>query len=187
MRRSTIQGAVAGGVLALSVLAGCGGDSSESGDTSAEETTAEETSAEGTGTEEYCTQLEDTQESIQSLEEGDPTQFAAAFEAFRGLAEVAPEEVAADWDTLVSGVDQLEAALEDVGLTLEEFGQIAADPSQLPDDVDAQKLQELGPKLEELNSPEFDRASDAISTHAEEECGVTLDNGGQTPTEEPSQ
>ena len=37
-----------------------------------------------------------------------------------------------------------------------------------------QKLQELGPTLEELDSPEFQEASDTISEHAEQECDITL-------------
>ena len=126
----------------------------------------------GGDTEAYCDTLSTAKEDIDALEAGDPGAFSTAFEAFDALADEAPEEVADDWATMNEGVEQIEAAFADAGLELDELGDVMS--GEIPEGVDMEKLENLGTTLEELDSPEFNEASDAISEHAEQECDITL-------------
>ena len=45
---------------------------------------------------------------------------------------------------------------------------------QIPDGVDMPALQELTTELQELDTDEFQAASDNINKHAKDECGVDL-------------
>lgn len=182
MKRSTRRAAAAGAVLLLGPLAGCSGDDSSGSSDSPEASPTTEASGE-----EYCAALEEAQTQFESLDESDFTQFDDVFATFRQLSDQSPEEVAAEWDTLVTGFDQLEQAVEDAGLTLDELAAVQQDPQSLPEGVDLAELQALGPKLQELQTPEFNQAGEAITTHAEEECGISLDDGAGAPTETPTQ
>ena len=126
----------------------------------------------GGDTEAYCDTLSGAKEDIDGLEAGDPGAFSTAFEAFDKLSEQAPDEVADDWKTMQEGVQQIEQAFEDAGLALDDLDEVMS--GNVPEGVDMAKLQELGTTLEELDSDEFQDASDAISKHAEEECDITL-------------
>lgn len=126
----------------------------------------------GGDTEAYCDTLSSTKDDIEGLEAGDPGAFETAFEAFDQLEEEAPDEVADDWATMQEGVQKIEQAFEDAGLELDELDEVMA--GEVPEGVDMEKLQEMGTTLEELDSEEFNDASDAIEKHAEEECDVTL-------------
>ena len=63
-------------------------------------------------------------------------------------------------------------AFADAGLALDDLSEVMT--GNIPEGVDLEKLQELGTTLEELDSEEFNDATEAISEHAEEECGITL-------------
>ncbi len=171
MKRWTTHTAVAGTFVVLGALAGCGG--SDGGDAS--------TDSAG----DYCASLEEAKTQFDSLDQGDLANFDEAFGTLRGLADQSPDEVSAEWETMVGGIDQLEAAVEEAGLTLDELAAIAEDPTAMPDDVDMAKLQELGTKMQELNSAEFTEAGDAITAHAKEECNIDLeDSASETPPTE---
>lgn len=126
----------------------------------------------GGDTEAYCDTLSSTKGDIEGLEAGDPGAFETAFDAFDELEEQAPEEVADDWATMQEGVEKIEQAFEDAGLELDELDEVMA--GEVPEGVDMAKLQEMGTTLEELDSQEFNDASDAIEEHAQEECDITL-------------
>jgi hypothetical protein len=102
----------------------------------------------------------------------DPGAFSTAFEAFDELADEAPKEVEDDWAVLQDGVQEIEDAFADAGLALDDLSDVMT--GDIPEGVDLEKLQELGTTLEELDSEEFNDATEAISEHAEEECGITL-------------
>ncbi|GAB2633895.1 hypothetical protein GCM10027270_22900 [Nocardioides ginkgobilobae] len=126
----------------------------------------------GDDVEAYCDTLSTAKEDIDALEAGDPGAFSTAFEAFETLSEEAPEEVADEWATMNEGVQQIEDAFADAGLELNELGDVMT--GEIPEGVDMEKLEQLDTTLEELDSPEFNEASDAISEHAEQECDITL-------------
>lgn len=178
MTRTTMRAGAAGAVLLLGALAGCGGD--DSAETSGSPETTETTTA---SIEDYCATLEEAKAEFDNLDESDLGQFDEVFDTFDELASQAPEEVSAEWGAFVSGFDQLQQAVEDAGLTLDELAAIQQDPQNLPEGVDMAKLQQLGEELQALQTPEFTRAGDAITAHAENECGVDLEGGASAPTE----
>ena len=126
----------------------------------------------GGDTEAYCDTLSSTKDDIEGLEAGDPGAFQTAFDAFDKLADEAPNEVSDDWATMQEGVQKIEQAFEDAGLQLDELDEVMG--GEVPEGVDMAKLEELGTTLEELDSEEFNDASDAIEEHAQEECDITL-------------
>lgn len=139
------------GLLTVSLtLTGCSGD-----DTSA-----------------YCDSLSAAKEDIDALEAGDPGAFSTAFEAFDTLADEAPEAVADDWATMQEGVQKIEDAFEEAGLEIDDLSDVMS--GTVPEGVDMAKLEELGTTLQELDSEEFNNASETISDHAKEECDITL-------------
>ena len=171
MKRSTARTAAAGAVVVLGSLTGCGGDDGGGGG---------ESSAD-----DYCGAVEAAKAQFDDLETGNFVAFDQAFDTLRGLAEQAPEEVAAEWQVLVGGLDQFESALENAGLSLEEFGAYVEDPANPPEGLDPAALEQLGTELQSLDSGEFTQASEAITKHAQSECGVDLeDSGSETPPTE---
>ncbi len=135
MRRTSSL--LAAAVLALCGLTACG----EDGGT---------TDTAGGDTDAYCDRLTEVIEGAEDLS-ADPQ---APLDAITELESLAPEEVKADWSTLLAAFEQLQNL----------------DPSQVdPNDPD------MGFDREALQA-----ANDAIEQHARDECGVDL--GASTPT-----
>ena len=86
--------------------------------------------------------------SAQALQEG-----AAEIRAIEP-----PAEIAADWNALADGLEQIAAAFAEVDLT---------DPAA---------QQALGQKIAELQGP-LDTASTNVETYLRDECGLELDSG----------
>ena len=150
---------LAGLALAAGVLTGCGGDG---GDTAA------------TDTETYCKQLKADEKYFNAVsgEDADPSQFGEAVDRLHGLADKAPEAIASEWAILDGAFSELERALAEAGITTEDLAGLQQ--GEIPKGVDVKKLAELGPKVQELNSPELQDAAQAIRKHADQECGVKL-------------
>ena len=108
----------------------------------------------GSDTEAYCDTLSDAKSDIDTL------------------ADEAPKEVEDDWKVMQEGVQRIEDAFEDAGLAMDDLSEVMT--GEIPEGVDLEKLQELGTTLEELDSEDFNDATEAISEHADEECGITL-------------
>ncbi len=184
MRRSTTGAAAASAVL-LALLAGCGDDSdgggSEAGDTASTESTSPESALD-----DYCALLDDTRGEFENFGG------AAAFDrlgelqaALEDVAAVAPDEIADDWDVLLAGFEEVEATLDEVGITPQQLEELQQ--GQLPEGVDPDELRAAFTELE-ANTQEVQPANDAISAHAKDECGITLEEGGAAePTEEPTE
>lgn len=155
MRKFTVS--TAGLALGVALLAGCGDDgggSAAGGD--------------------YCDQLKDAKAEFDSFESSEPdfSKMDEAFDTMKQLGDDAPEEVADDWKVVDSGITTMTDALDDAGITFEDLGGLSS--GEMPEGVDMEKLQELGPKLQELNSEEFQTATDNIEKHAKDECDVDL-------------
>jgi outer membrane murein-binding lipoprotein Lpp len=157
---------LAGLVLAVSVLAGCGGG--DDADTGA------------TDTETYCDQLKTDKKYLDAFSSGDadPGQLGDAIDKFHDLADAAPEEVAPDWDVLDGTLSELERSLAEAGITTEDLAGLQN--GEVPKGADLAKLTKLLPKVQELNSKELQDAVASIRTHAKDACGVTLDTGAAT-------
>ncbi|CAN5847302.1 hypothetical protein BH20ACT6_BH20ACT6_08540 [soil metagenome] len=191
MKRMTTRTAAAGVVLVLGSLAGCSGDDAASSDQAAEEASSadEPTSGAGGSNEEYCAALKDAKAEFEALEGSNPDSMKkldSSLDTMRELGDKSPDEVSSEWKTLVSGIDQLEQAVQDAGLTLDQLSAISEnpDPKSLPKGVTIEKVQKLGVELQQLNSEQMSQAQDKIDANAQQECGITLsDNPGEEPTQ----
>ncbi len=178
MRRSKIL--VATTALGLGLLvSGCGGDEPaepSSSESAASESPAEEESEATDDAAAYCDDLASAEEQFASFDQGDAAQFEEAIATFRELGAQAPEEVSGDWQTLLGAFDDLEATLNDAGIELGDLEGLSQ--GEVPEGVDPQELQKLGPQIESLGSPEVEEAGNAIEEHASSECDVDLSGSG---------
>lgn len=148
------RGASAGLLLAAALLTGCGG-----GDSSA-----------------YCDAVASAQDSLGGIDE--TTDFAdleRAIGELRDLADQAPTEVEDDWAVLTGALTDLTDALDRAGVTFDDLGSLAE--GQMPENLDLDKLTQLGEDLQGLGAAEVQEASNAITRHAEEECGLDFQSG----------
>lgn len=129
----------------------------------------------GDGTEAYCEQLEQVSGPFGELREGDFSQIDQVMDDMTELEDTAPEEVVGQWQTFAGTIRQLQAAVEEQGLTIAELLQIAQQAQISPEDQE--RLQAVDGALADLDLDELDNASQAIADHAETECELTL--GGQ--------
>lgn len=164
-------------LLSASLLAGCG-SSDKGADKSAGGKAGDNASSGTDNGGDYCDELKAAQADFDSFNSDTPdfSRFDDAIATFHKLAGDAPSAVAADWKTLDGALSGMEKALADAGLKIEDLGSITA--GKLPPGMTAQQLQEIGPKLQaafsDLDTPEVQKAGNAIEKHAKTECGVTL-------------
>lgn len=154
-----LMSAIAATALGLGLLTACGGDDGSS-------------ASDKGGGGDYCADLKATKSEVDALKEGDFSSLEKTTDAMHKLADEAPDEIAKQWETLVSGVDKLVAALKKAGLTDEDMANLSS--GQMPADVDMQALQDLMTELQSLDTPDFQKASDAINKHAKDVCKVDL-------------
>jgi hypothetical protein len=150
---------VAAAVVLLSACGGSDEGGSASSTTEAESSASE--SAAGASGSEFCTEAAAVQERVgASFDEQDPASLGVALQ--EGAAEIRgiepPAEIAADWNALADGLDQIAAAFAEVDLT---------DPAA---------QQALGAKIAELQGP-LDTAGTNVETYLRDECGLELDSG----------
>lgn len=166
-------------LLSASLVAGCGGSSDKSPDKSAAKSSDKASSGTTAGSGgDYCDELKAAKADFATFNSSSPdfTKFDDAIAAFHKLAGDAPPAVAADWKTLDGALSGMEKALADAGLKIEDLGTILA--GKLPPGMTAQQVQAMGPKLQAafsgLETPDVQKAGDAIEKHAKSECGVEL-------------
>lgn len=157
----------AGLLLGASLLAGCGGD-------------GEDKKGNALSGKSYCEVLKSTKSSVESFSgttAPSQKQFDEFLENIDNLADKAPDAVADDWKVVADGMDTFADALEDIGVSLEEFAE-AMSSGKLPEGVTTADLTTLGQKLEGLADEKFTEASTAIDKHAKDECKVDLSLAG---------
>lgn len=147
-----ISMAVAGAVLLASTLAACSGDD------------------DGGGNGDYCKDLKQAVTSYGSLSEGDFDKLDAALKTFHKLADEAPSEIEDEWKQLDGAFKMVEDALEDAGLTFADIATIQQ--GEIPEGIDASKLQGLASDMAKLSNAEATKASEAIEAHAKKTCKV---------------
>lgn len=166
-------------LLSASLVAGCG-SSDKSPEKSAAKSSDKATSGTtaGSGGGDYCDELKAAKADFDTFNSSSPdfTKFDDAIAAFHELAGDAPPAVAADWKTLDAALTGMEKALADAGLKIEDLGTILA--GKLPPGMTTAQVQAIGPKLQAafsgLETPDVQKAGDAIEKHAKSECGVEL-------------
>lgn len=131
----------------------------------------------GNSTDAYCDELQGTIDEFGSLTgAGDPAQLERAFDEIERLADEAPEEIADEWDRLAEQMGEIRDTLEEAGIEISDLAGIQN--GQLPEGVSQEDLAELGQSLQSLSGEEVQQAATAISEHAQEECGIDLENTG---------
>jgi hypothetical protein len=150
---------------AFVLLTACGGsddnsDSSASSETSASETESEAPEADS----EFCTEAASIEDRVSSTlnDQSDPTALPQALQqaADEIRAIEPPDEIAADWEALAGGVEQIAAAFAQVNFN---------DPNAL-----ATFEAQVGQLQAQLES-----ASTNVETYLREECGI--DTGESEP------
>lgn len=141
---------IVGGLLAMSVLAGCGGDSTEA----------------------YCGDLKKANSDFSAMSEGDIGQFDQVIERMHKISESAPDDVKDDWKTLDTQLQKLKSELSDAGIKFKDLEGIQE--GKMPKGLDPSKLQELSKNMQGLSSDKVQKASENISKHAKEECDIDL-------------
>jgi hypothetical protein len=154
--RTRVPAVLSALALGTSLLAGCGGNSTET----------------------YCKELKAAKADFSSLGSGSPdfNKFDQVISTFHKLAKSAPDEVKPEWQTLDGGLTTLQKDLADAGLSLKDLGPISQ--GQLPPGMTQEQLQALAPKLQvafgKLENDKFQKASDKIEKHAKTTCKVDL-------------
>lgn len=169
-------------VLTLCLLAGCSGDgenaasedASPSPSTSApaekdqpSEPASVDPNAPGAGTE-YCELLATDFASLFASIQG-PEDVTDAIDVIRQIADEAPEEVRDEWGVMESALGTVQGALTKAAKLQKQ----AAEGEISPKKLQAQSEQ-LMKDMQALDTPENNKAGDAVAKHAEEYCGVKL-------------
>lgn len=158
-------------VLALSLLAGCGGDET-SADAKKEPAPSESVDqaagdAPGAGTK-YCELLSTDFATLFANIEG-PEDVNDAVDVIEEIANEAPAEVEDEWGVMQGALGTMEGALTRAA----ELQEKAASG-----DVSAEELKKqtaaLMKDMEALDTPENNKAGDAVSAHAADYCGLQL-------------
>jgi hypothetical protein len=152
-----LTAAAVAAVLSMAALTGCGGTSgsSSSGD--------------------YCSDLKTASANLADLvkvQNLNQDTFNRLQDAVHNLAGEAPANVKGSWTLFDSQLTFLQNALNDAGLSMDDFGALAA--GQTPSGVDAAKLLALTKKLNNFDTAGLNTASTKIQNEAKSDCHVDL-------------
>jgi hypothetical protein len=120
----------------------------------------------------YCTDFKADHAKFQALAGEDISALGDVSKDIHHLASEAPDEIADEWKVVDDGFTALSDALEEAGITFDDLARM--EKGAIPDGVDLDKLEALGPKLESFAGPEMEKAALAIEAHAKKECGVVF-------------
>jgi len=149
--------ALASAVLLAGTLAACGGGDGGSG---------------GAGSD-YCKDIKKAKSAYGSFSSGsDVAKLDDALSTFHKLADEAPSEIDKDWKKVDGVITAIQKALKDAGLSFADIDKIQK--GQMPENVDASKLQGLANEMSKISGPDVTAASKAIEKHAKNTCKVDL-------------
>lgn len=162
---------IAAVVLAASLLAGCGGDET-SADAKKEPTVSESADeaagdAPGAGTK-YCELLSTDFATLFANIQG-PEDVNAAVDVLDEIASEAPAEVEDEWGVMQGALGTMKGALTEAA----ELQKKAASGDVSPEELQKQTAA-LMKDMEALDTPENNKAGDAVSAHATDYCGLQL-------------
>lgn len=148
--KKRIVTALVGALLIGGAVAGCGSDADEA----------------------YCGDLKKASDTLNALNSADYAKLDSAVDTFHSLAAEAPAKVEDDWKVLDGAITTIEKALNDAGLEFSDLGELQA--GKMPAGLDADEMTQLSTTLSKVDATKLVSASQHISTHAKEECDVTL-------------
>ena len=121
----------------------------------------------------YCAELADSREQFEAIDSGGEVSFGELIDVFDQLGDAAPDEVSEQWATLNEGTDELQDRLDEADIDVDELDRMIS--GDIDEDVDLEKLEEVGAALEGFGGQEYEEAADEIAEHAEAECDITLE------------
>ena len=127
----------------------------------------------GDDTDAYCDELENVSEPFADLSGGDFSQIDQVMDDLTALEDKAPEEIQDDWETFGSTIRELQAAVEEEGLTIAEMIELAQQPDL--SEEDQARLVAIDEELSDLDLEAVGTASAEISEHAEQTCDLNLE------------
>lgn len=151
-----IVGVAAAALMTITATAGCGGDSSGSGG--------------------YCDDIKSAQSELGGLDgaDFDAAKFDALTSAVKDIAAEAPDDIKGSWNLIADQFDTLETALADVGLTMDDFGDLTKGIT--PPSLDPADLQTLESKLQAFDDDGITAATDKIHDQVLADCDIELDS-----------
>lgn len=151
--------AVSSGLLAATVIAGCG----DSGDS----TSADGGSSGG----DYCAQVEEMKGNFEAFQDPDYSlsDVSETVDLIGDITESAPDDIASSWDSLYSAMSDFESGLSDLGIDpdapmQESFEKLAKE--------DPSKKQEILDTLSSMEGVESD--GEKIEKQVKAECDIDL-------------
>jgi hypothetical protein len=177
--RSTTWRATLAALAALLLLtaAACGDDADDAAVTTEDDAEADEVTDED-GTEDrpaatgsagaFCAQIEAADAAFDSLDDMDVTFDSDAFDlALQTLSAIDPPgEISADWNRIVTALEEMVAVFDEVDLSdPESFAALEEDEELMA------RLEALEARFEDL-----DEAGDRVADYVRDECGIDLDD-----------
>lgn len=161
--------------LAVAALAGCGSD--DGGDsTDASGGSGDSNSSSGGG--DYCDQVKDVRGDFADVSGEDVTlgDMRSLTDRIDGIADVAPSDISANWESTHSTMDDVVSQLEGTGIaTGKPLGEAAEQlVKDNPDQMQklAKKFQGIGTKMQTMQTD-----GEAIQKEVKDECGFDMDSG----------
>ena len=150
-----ISGAGIAVLLCASALAGCGGsDDSSSGG--------------------YCDDIGAARTQFKDLSDSDITgdNFSAIQDTIHKIADEAPDDVESSWTLLANQFDALQSALDDAGVSMDDFSKITSGDTS---GIDPSKLTDLTTALQNFDTDGIASATTKITTEVKDECDIDMD------------
>jgi hypothetical protein len=133
----------------------------------------------GSGDDIYCDKVEEAKSSLEALELSTSSQedWDQAGSMLDDIADDAPSDIKGDWENIAGYFDDFQAALDDVGLSIEDLS--AAQGGEPPEGVSVEDLQALQPKLTKIvRDWSLEESLSNVASDAQERCGIALDETG---------
>lgn len=142
------------GMMCVTALAACGGsDNSSSGS--------------------YCNDIKSASDQFKGLSTTDLSgdNFTQLNSAVHKIAGEAPGEIKGSWTLLGNQFDALQKAMDDAGLSMDEFNRVTQGDTS---GIDPSKLGTLGKALQNLDTTGVSAATEKIQTQVKNDCDIDL-------------
>lgn len=150
-----IAGASIAALMCAGTLASCGGsDDSSSGG--------------------YCDDIKAATQQFQDLSDSDLNgdNLTKIIDAVHTIEGEAPDDIKSSWTFLDTQFDAFQQAIDDAGVSMDDFSQLTTGDTS---GIDPSKLAELQTALEDFDTEGISTESDKITAQVKKECGIDMD------------